>query len=117
MGWRTETTPLTLSLPVLPAALAVDAAGSLGAFGNFDGRLKVVWKVDLGVTTWTDIGAAIAGAPVAAKSTDGRIGVFYRDPDNRLMCLAQNADKSTWAVPVHLSGALLKGDPVVGVNG
>jgi hypothetical protein len=43
--------------------------------------------------------------------------VFYRDPDGRLMCLPQNADKVTWGAAAHLAGALLIGDPVVGVNG
>jgi hypothetical protein len=46
MAWQTETRLLVRPLPSIAACLAVDANGRLGAFGNFDGKLMVHWRLE-----------------------------------------------------------------------
>lgn len=120
-GWAfMEWEQLSGERSTLPAALVLDAAGRLGAVANIAGRVKARWledKAQAWTGDWVDLGAPIAGTPAAARAGDGRIAVFYRDPESRLMCLRQNTDRTGWEAPAWMSQALLQGDPIVGLNG
>ncbi|MGB3439128.1 MAG: beta-propeller fold lactonase family protein [Actinophytocola sp.] len=75
-----------------------------------------VWRqADGSWTAWADLKSPVAGAPVAARAKDGRVAVFFRNPDGRLVVHKQTADGSGWDIEVI--GADLLGDPVVGFNG
>lgn len=118
MEWKGQWARLEGKHPTLAPSLVVDADDRLGLLANLSGSLCARWMNDRDEwDDWADTGGtSIAGRPVPARAADGRIGVFYRDPDNRLMCQAQLADRSGWGAPRQVADALLTGDPVVEPN-
>ncbi len=99
-------------------AVVVDRDGRVGLFINSaaTGTVHGIWRqADRSWTAWTDLKAPIAGAPVAARPQDGRVAVFFGDPDQQLICLRQRADGSGWDAAA--TGAQLLGDPLIGFNG
>ncbi len=73
------------------------------------------WReMDGSLAAWEDLQSPIAGAPVAARAYDGRTGVYFRNPDGRLVCQRQNNDGSAWITDI--TDAKLRGNPVVGCN-
>ncbi|MEU6729390.1 hypothetical protein ABZ917_37295 [Nonomuraea wenchangensis] len=100
-------------------ALVRDSNGRYALFFRHSGTgtLHVSWAGS-GADDWSapqDLDAPLLGAPVAALAADGRLGVFYRGPNNDVCWLAQTPDHAGWQPPQG-SGALLNIEPEIGFS-
>ncbi|MEV5573366.1 hypothetical protein AB0L06_25265 [Spirillospora sp. NPDC052269] len=109
--------------PDQAVSLVGNGDGSMSVFATAGGQIQAA-RIKPGAApdgfspvTVGGKSVAAAGAPVAQRVGDGRVGVFYRDGDGRLMLLGDTkGGPGVWNAPVNPAGALMTGDPILGRN-
>jgi hypothetical protein len=77
---------------------------------------NALWEVhqtNLGIwSSWASLGGRIAGAPSAASAPDGRIVVYARGTDNRVVAYTEHAANSDAYFVDRMEGGIIRADPV-----
>lgn len=88
--------------------------GRLQAYAR--GRDHSLWEVhqtNFGIWSgWRSLGGRIVGAPTATTAPDGRIVVYGRGADNRVISYTAHTPSSDWYTVQRLEGGLINHDPV-----